>query len=189
MSLIMAVGNEDRIIAVSDGRVSDMDSAGNNIVLRENQCKIHRLSDKTVILFAGVLSQCYQVVSALNSVPKTMGAPQFYSEVLCRTVQKCTPDNKNEINVKLIIAGLNDHGKREWWSHKIDANGLQYQPCLLDKTLRYLALGDIDPGEHDYIQDNLNNDQLSLQDRIKMCFQQAAQQHQSINTKLYWELI
>ena len=47
MSLIMVVGDEDRIIAVSDGRVSDTDSAGNNIVLRENQCKIYRLSDKT----------------------------------------------------------------------------------------------------------------------------------------------
>ena len=185
----MVIGDKDRIIATSDGRVSDTDSAGNHIVLRENQCKIHRLSDKTIVLFAGILSQCAQVVSALDSVPKITGTPQFYSDILRKTIQKCAPDNNGEINVKLIIAGLNDHGQREWWSHKIDNNGMQYEQCVMDSALRYLALGDIAPGEHDYIQDNLNNSQLPLQDRIKMCFQQAAQQHQSINTKLYWALI
>lgn len=188
MSMILVIGNESTIVGYSDGRVSATDEIGDHVVLRENQCKIDRLSDDTMILFAGELSQCLSLVEYLKTLPVENKTPALYSHIIMQTKIVTRKDAPN-INVKLIVAGKRADGTREWWSHKISAAGDQCHQTRMTNHMQYLALGDIELDEENYIQEILNQKSVIDKQSIQACFEEASKRHKSINTTLFWQSI
>ena len=187
MSIIMAVGNRHHLILASDGRVSDTDANGNHIVLDENFKKIFRLSRSVCVLIAGNRNQCMQIVHILqgNMLASTM--PQLCMEAICDIFQNHMIAAANELNVRLIVAGINSLHERDLYLLSADQDGINKEKIWLNDAASYVAKGDIQEGETDYFFSILNENSRDMKTNMKLCIAEAAKRNKSVNDVVFFE--
>lgn len=187
MSIIMAVGNKHHLILASDGRVSDTDANGDHIILDENFKKIFRLSSSVYVLVAGNRNQCMQIVHILqyNVVASTM--PQLCIEAICDIFQNHMIATANELNVRLIVAGINFLHERELYLFSADRDCIHKEKIWLNDVVSYVAKGDIQEGETDYFSPILNENSRDMKTNMKLCIAEAAKRNKSVNDVVFFE--
>ena len=150
MSIIMAVGNRHGLILASDGRVSDIDDNGKHIVLDEKFKKIFRLSSSVCVLIAGNRNQCMQIVRMLQSNVVFSTMPHQCAEAIANFVQNHMAVTNKELNVRMIIAGINFIKERELYLFSADKANVEIEKRPLNDDVIYVAKGDIEEDETDY---------------------------------------
>lgn len=187
MSIIMAVGNRHKLILASDGRVSDIDNAGNHVVLDEKFKKIFRLSSSVYVLIAGNRNQCMQIVRMLQSNVVSSTVPQLCAETIDNIIQSHMLFAKKELNVRMIVAGINFMKERELYLFSADQDGMKKEKMLLNDDIIYIAKGDIEEGEVDYFYPILSVVSRDIRTNIELCIAEAARRNKSVNDTVFFD--
>lgn len=187
MSIIMAVGNKHKLILASDGRVSDTNNKGEHIILDEKFKKICRLSNSVYVLIAGNRNQCMQIVYMLKQKVSACMIPHVCAETIDSILQNHILVTDDELNVRMIIAGINSAKEREMYLFSADQDGIQQEKMSLTDNVIYIAKGDIKEGETDYFNPILNAKDMDLKTRIKLCIVEAAKRNKSVNDVVFIE--
>lgn len=187
MSIIMAVGNKHKLILASDGRVSDINEKGEHIILDENFKKICRLSDSVCVLIAGNRNQCMQIVYMLKQKINACITPHVCAETIDSILQNHALVTDDELNVRMIVAGINSAKEREMYLFSADQDGIEREKKSLTDNVIYVAKGDIKEGETDYFNPILNIKGIGLKTRIKLCIAEAAKRNRSVNDVVFFE--
>ena len=187
MSIIMAVGNRHKLILASDGRVSDIDNAGNHVVLDEKFKKIFRLSSSVYVLIAGNRSQCMQIIRRLQCEISSIMMPQVCTETINHILRNHMISAEKELNVRMIIAGLNFLKQRELYTISADKDGIEKEKIPLNDNVIYVAKGDINEDEADYFYPILNVGNRDIKLSMKLCIAEAARRNKSVNDMVFFE--
>lgn len=187
MSIIMALGNKHRLILASDGRVSETDNNGNFHVLDEKFKKIIRLSSSVYVLIAGNRNQCMQIIHILQNDIMAITIPQLCVDAINRIIKSHVIFSKQELNVKIIIAGFSFLKERELYVFSADKNGVEKEKIPLNDEVTYIAKGDIEEGEANYFEPILCTNGRDIRLSMKFCIAEAAKRNRSVNDTVFFE--
>ena len=187
MSIIIAAGDQNEIIIMSDGRWSDMGPNGEHFVKSENFSKITKLHDKLYIAFAGRLSDCLEVIKGVSPILTESTSVEQYTAAIEKWVKENVDYEHTDFNAQIIIAGCNSFGKLKFNVVRCYNHTIQLERNNLADGARFTVCSALDPSD-DFVTP-LMQQGAPLIERMTKVVKEAAKREPSINDHIFYKII
>lgn len=187
MSIIMAAGNCDKIIIMSDGRWSDEGIDGEQIVKSEDFKKIIKLHDKLYIAFSGNLDNCLSVIRGVSKILSDSTSVEQYTSAMMNWIQENADYEHTDFNAQIIIAGCNSFGKLKINVVRCYEHVLSSERNNLNDAGQFTVCSALDQAD-DFITPLMQQGK-PLIDQMMEVITEAAKREFSINDHIFYEII
>lgn len=187
MSIIMAAGNCNEVIIMSDGRWSGEGPNGERIILDENFKKITKLNDKLYIAFAGNLDDCLSVIKGASKTLSNSTSVEQYTSAVMNWIQENVDFKHVEFNAQIIIAGCNSFGKLKINVVRCYEHDLSSERNNLSEEGQFRVCSALDPSE-DFITPLMQQGKPLITQMMEVV-KEAAKREFSINDHIFYDII
>lgn len=187
MSIIMAAGDQNNVIVMSDGRWSDVGPNGEHMVKSEDFSKIKKLHDKLYIAFAGRLTDCFDVIKGVSPILTESTSVEQYTTAIEKWIKENVDYEHTNFNAQIIIAGCNSFGKLKFNVVRCYNHALQLERNNLANGAKFTVCSALDPSD-DFITPLMQQGK-PLFEKMTEVVREAAKREPSINDHIFSEII
>lgn len=187
MSIIMAAGNCDEVIIMSDGRWSGEGPNGERIIIDEDFKKITKLNEKLYIAFAGYVDDCRSVIKGASKILSESTSVEQYALAVMNWIRENVDYEHTDFNAQIIIAGCNSFGKLKinairCYDHTLTSE----RNNLLDEG-KFTVCSGLDPTD-DFITPIMHQGK-PLIEQMMAVVKEASKRDQTINDHIFYEIL
>jgi len=187
MSIIMAAGNCNEVIIMSDGRWSGEGPNGERIVIYEDFKKITKLHNKLYIAFSGYVDDCRSVINGANKILSESTSVEQYTAAVMNWIRENVDYEHTDFNAQIIVAGCNSFGKLKINVVRCYDHTLSSERNNLDDIGRFTVCSALDPTD-DFVTPIMQQGK-PLIEQMKEVITEAAKREPSINDHIFYEII
>lgn len=187
MSIIMAAGNCDKVIIMSDGRWSGEGPNGERIIIDENFKKIAKLNDKLYVAFAGYVNDCRTVIRGASKILSESTTVEQYTSAVMNLIRENIDYEHTDFNAQIIVAGCNSFGKLKFNAIRCYGHKLSLERNNLLNEGKFTVCSALNPTD-DFISPIMQQGKPLIEQMIAVV-KEASKRDQTINDHVFYEII
>lgn len=187
MSIIIAAGNCNEVIIMSDGRWSGEGPNGKRVVIDEDFKKITKLHDKLYIAFAGHVDDCCSVIKGASKILSESTSVEQYTAAVMNWIQENVDYEHTDFNAQIIVAGCNSFGKLKINAVRCYDHDLSSERNNLDDVGRFTVCSPLDPTD-DFVTPIMQQGKPLIEQMAEVV-KEASKRDQTINDHIFYEML